>query len=83
MDCSPPGFSVHEISQARILNGLPFPSLRDLPNPGIKPMSPALAGEFFTIEPPKKHLLKLEPLITLFFDQGLQADGTAKDCLYY
>ena len=26
----------------------------DLPNPGIKPVSPALAGEFFTTEPPGK-----------------------------
>ena len=24
----------------------------DLPGPGIKPMSPALAGGFFTTEPP-------------------------------
>ena len=29
-------------------SGLPFPSLRDLPNPGIEPVSPALAGGFFT-----------------------------------
>ena len=29
---------------------LPFPSPRDLPNPGIEPMSPTLAGEFFTTE---------------------------------
>ena len=37
--------------------GLPFPSPGDLPDPGIKPtsiMSPALAGGFFTTEPPKK-----------------------------
>ena len=27
---------------------LPFPSPGDLPNPGIEPMSPALAGGFFT-----------------------------------
>jgi len=27
---------------------LPFPSPGDLPNPGIKPLSPALAGRFFT-----------------------------------
>ena len=33
-------------------SGLSFPSLGDLPNPGIKPMSPALAGEVFTAEPP-------------------------------
>ena len=32
-------------------SGLPFPLSQDLPNPGIKPMSPALAGRFFTIEP--------------------------------
>ena len=29
-------------------SGLPFPPPRDLPDPGIKPVSPALAGEFFT-----------------------------------
>ena len=36
---------------------LPFPPPGHLPNPGIKPMSPeapALAGAFFTIEPPGK-----------------------------
>ena len=29
-------------------NGLPFPPPRDLPDPGIEPASPALAGGFFT-----------------------------------
>ena len=28
-------------------SGLPFPSLGDLPNPGIVPVSPSLAGRFF------------------------------------
>ena len=42
-------------------SGLPFPFLGDLPNSGIKPMSPALAGRFFfffflTTEPPGKPL---------------------------
>ena len=32
--------------------GLPFPPLGDIPDPGIEPMSPALAGGFFTTEPP-------------------------------
>ena len=35
-------------------SGLPFPSPGDLPDPGIKPVSPAspaLAGGFFTTEP--------------------------------
>ena len=31
--------------------GLPFPSLRDFPDPGIELMSPALAGRFFATEP--------------------------------
>ena len=33
--------SVHGIFQARILEWVAFPSPRDLPNPGIKPGSPA------------------------------------------
>ena len=31
-------------------SGLPFPSPGDLPDPGIEPVSPALAGGFFSIE---------------------------------
>ena len=44
-------------SRQEYWNGLPFPPPVDLPDPGIKPMcpvSPALAGGFFTIEPPGK-----------------------------
>ena len=40
LDWSPPGSSVHGISQARILEWMPFPSPGDLPNPGVKPESP-------------------------------------------
>ena len=35
-------------------SGLPFPSSGDLPDPGIKQGSPALAGRFFTTKPPEK-----------------------------
>ena len=38
-------------SRQRYWSGLPFPSLGDLPNPGIEPASlesPALAGAMFT-----------------------------------
>ena len=35
-------------------SGLPFPSPDYLPDPGIKPTSPAFAGEFFTTEPSGK-----------------------------
>ena len=31
-------------------SGLPFPSPGDLPDPGIEPAFPALAGEFFTTD---------------------------------
>ena len=34
--------------------GLPFPSLRDLPNPEIELASPTLADDFFTTEPSGK-----------------------------
>ena len=35
---------------------LPFPFPEHLPDPGIKPASPALAGRFFTTEPAGKPL---------------------------
>ena len=44
-------------SRQEYWSGLPFPSPGDLPNAGIEPMSPAspaLAGKFFTTEPPEK-----------------------------
>ena len=37
-------------------SGLPFPPAGDFANPGIGPVSPALAGGFFTAEPPGKPL---------------------------
>ena len=55
MDCSLPGSSIYEISQARILEwGFHFLLQGNLPNTGIKPKSPALAGEFFNAELPGK-----------------------------
>ena len=38
-------------------SGLPFPSLRDLPGPGIELMSTALAGRFSPPEPLRKPIL--------------------------
>ena len=54
MDCTLPGSSVHGISQQGYWNGLPFSPPGNLPDLGIKPMSPALAGRFFTTESPGK-----------------------------
>ena len=55
VDCSPPGSSVHGILQARILEWFAVPFSMDLPNPGIKPLSPAspaLQAVYFPTEPP-------------------------------
>ena len=54
MDCSTLGSSVLGFSRQEFWNGLLFPPPGDLPNPGIKYASPALAGEFFTTESPGK-----------------------------
>ena len=44
-------------------SGLPFPSPGVLPDPRIKPASPALAGGFFTTEPPEKSLVTITGLL--------------------
>jgi len=56
MDHSPPGFSVHGILQARILEWLPFPFPGDLPDSGIEPESLALQADSLPSEPPGKPL---------------------------
>ena len=50
VDCSP-GSTVHGVLQQEYWSGLPFPSPWDLPDPGIKPASPALASWLFPTEP--------------------------------
>ena len=51
-------------SRPEYWSGLPFLTPADLPNPGTELPSPALAGGFFTTEPPGKpvctyaHLIK-------------------------
>ena len=61
MSCSSlPGSPVQGILQARILEWVPFVPPGDLPDPEFEPVSPvapALAGEFFTIEPLGKPLV--------------------------
>ena len=52
-NCNPPDYSVQE----EYWNGLPFPPLGHLPDPGLEPMSPAspvAVGRFFTTEPSRK-----------------------------
>ena len=54
LDCSPPGSSVCGVLRQEYQSGLPFPSAGDLPDPGIKPMSPvspALEEDSLPTEP--------------------------------
>ena len=68
-DCNPPG----SCARQEYWSGLPFPPPGDLPNPGTEPTAPetpgteptapetpALAGRFFTTEPPGKPYLKIQ-----------------------
>ena len=58
MVCSLLGSSCLELSRQEYWSELPCPPSRDLPNPGIKPTSPAppaLQEDSFPTEPPQKH----------------------------
>ena len=48
-----------EFSRQEYWSGLPFPSPGDLPNPGIKPGSPALQADALPSEPPGKPIGKV------------------------
>ena len=45
MDCRLPDFSGHGISQEEYWSELPLPSLGDLPDSGIEPVSPTLQAD--------------------------------------
>ena len=58
MDHSPPGSSVHGISQARILEWVAMPFD---PDPGITPESPGLQADSLpTTEPPRRYHFALD-----------------------
>ena len=76
LDCSPPGSFVHGILQARI------PPPGDLSDPGIEPMSPvspALAGGFFTTAPPRKNFYMYN-LFKFVNEQNIFCLGKIKLC---
>ena len=58
---------VQGILQARILEWKPFPSPGDLPDPGIKPGSPALQADSLPSEPLGKPWISGNRSNTLFF----------------
>ena len=53
VDCSPPSSSIHGFSRQEYWSGLPFPSLADLPDPGIEPRDqtqvPHIASRCFNL----------------------------------
>ena len=58
-----------ELSRQEYWGGVPFTTLGDLLNPGIKPptfASPALAGGFFTTRPPGKSLYVSYTTVKIF-----------------
>ena len=60
MDCSPPGSSVHGDSSGKNTVVLLCPPPVDLPNPEIKPCSPALQADFFLPSEPRGALKSAE-----------------------
>ena len=50
-------------SRQECWSGLPFPSLGDLPDPGIQPRSPALQADALPSEPPGKPLVNRTPIL--------------------
>ena len=66
MYCSPPGSSM-EFSKQEYWGRLPFPSPGDLPDPGIKPRSPALYADSLPVEPPGWQVMNFLLIYRWFF----------------
>ena len=69
MDCSPPGSSVHGISQARILQQVAISFSRGSSQPRYRTHVSCTAGGVFTTEPPGK-LYFLGPALYFYFLEG-------------
>ena len=66
------GFSIHGFTRQEYWCELLCPSPGDLPNAGIEPvppMSPALAGVFFTTSTTEKPIIGLPTIVQIFFSQ--------------
>ena len=62
-DCSLPGSSIHGMFQAKVLEWTAIASPQDLPNPGIKPRSPALQADALPSEPRGKSLYNMNSIV--------------------
>ena len=63
-------------------SGLPFPSLGDHPDPGIKPTSSALAGGFITTEPLRKPQLFVQLHVSESESHSVMSDSLQPHGLY-
>ena len=55
------------LSRQEYWSGLLFPTPGDLPDSGIEPASPVLAGRFFTTEPPGMVVMKSGQFLSRFY----------------
>ena len=60
-----PGFSVHGISRQEYWSGLPFPPPEDLPDPGTEPWSPESQADSLPLELQGSPILATEPFENL------------------
>ena len=74
MDCSPPGFSVHKISQARILEWVAIPFSSGSSQPMDRTQISYIAGKFFISVLPGK------PIIIIIFYPLVQLSSVAQSC---
>ena len=73
-------YTVHGILQAKTLSGEPFPSPRDLSNPGIKPRPLALQADSLPAEPQGKP--KNTEVGSLSLLQEIFGEGNGKPLQY-
>ena len=66
MDCSRQAPLSMQFSRQEYWSGLPFPSPGDLPNPGIKTMSPALQADSLPSEPPGKPITYIHSRVCVY-----------------
>ena len=74
MDCSPPGSSVHKISQARILEWVAIPFSSGSSQPMDRTQISYIAGKFFISVLPGK------PIIIIIFYPLVQLSSVAQSC---
>ena len=65
MDCSLPGSLSMEFFRQEYWSGLPFPSPRDLPDPGVKPSLLHCRQILYHLNPRKAHLVSTTHLMPL------------------